>query len=300
MKKSRLLILAIIAVIGTILAPTTFALKKIEVQKPDLKEIRDRVNNPNDRYYYPKLRKLYNRNDTVMTPEEYRYYYLGYLFQEDFNPYRVSEFSSVTDSLSYLPKHTKQECDTIIKYAELSLDDNPFDLKQMSFLIYALKEKRKDMRAKIWQYRLENILGAIKSTGTGEDADNAWYVISPAHEYALINAMNFTATGYNEVTPGIDYIAIERADGKPRRRNDKTPEGFFFNVKNLQEEYDRKFPDEAGYDDAAVEEEIPAEQPAEESTETEISEEEAAEEEIVQQESTIEESTEEEESPLLQ
>jgi hypothetical protein len=241
---------------------TFTALNKIDVQKPDLEEIRARVNNPDDRYYYPKLRKLYNRHDTVMTPEEYRYYYLGYLFQEDFNPYRISEFSSVTDSLSYLAKHTKQECDTIIKYAELSLDDNPFDLKQMSFLIYALIEKHKDMLAMIWQYRLENILGAIISTGTGEDVDNAWYVISPAHEYALINAMNFTATGYNEVASGIVYIAIERADSKACHRSDKTPEGFFFNIKNLQEEYNRKFPDETGYDDATVREEIQAKQPA--------------------------------------
>lgn len=242
MNRQKNIQLTIISVLVILFSPIMAnALKKIEVQKPDMKEIQRRVTDRNDKYYYPKLRKLYTRNDTVMTPEEYRYYYLGYIFQEDFNPYRVSEFSSVTDSLSYLPKHTKQDCDTIIKYAELSLEDNPFDLKQMSFLIYALKEKRKDMRAKIWQYRLENILGAIKSTGTGEDIDNAWYVISPAHEYALINAMNFTAVGYNEAAPGIDYIAIERADGKQRRRNDKTPNGFFFNVKNLQEEYDRKF-----------------------------------------------------------
>lgn len=209
-----------------------------------MEEIKRRITDSNDKYYYPKLRKLYERNDTIMTPEEYRYYYLGYIFQEDFNPYRVSEYSSITDSLSFLPKHTKQDCDTIIKYAELSLDDNPFDLKQMSFLIYALKEKRKDMRAKIWQYRLENILGAIKSTGTGEDIDNAWFVNSPAHEYALINAMNFTATGYKEAAPGIDYISIERTESKPGRRKDKTPEGFFFNVRNLQEEYDRKFSDQ--------------------------------------------------------
>lgn len=244
MKKQLIPIITLIVLLAAICAPSASALKKIEVKKPDLEEIRQRVTDHKDKYYYPNLRKLYNRNDTIMTPEEYRYYYLGYLFQEDFNPYRTSEFTSVTDSLSYKSKHTKQECDTIIKYAELSLEDNPFDLKQMSFLIYALKEKRKDMRAKIWQYRLENILGAIKSTGTGEDEENAWYVISPAHEYALINAMNFTATGYSDEIPGIDYIAVERSDGKPRRRNDKTPQGFYFNVSNLQQEYDRKFPDE--------------------------------------------------------
>lgn len=277
MNRQKSILLTIISVLVILFSPIMAnALKKIEVQKPDMEEIHRRVTDRNDKYYYPKLRKLYTRNDTVMTPEEYRYYYLGYIFQEDFNPYRVSEFSSVTDSLSYLPKHTKQDCDTIIKYAELSLEDNPFDLKQMSFLIYALKEKRKDMRAKIWQYRLENILGVIKSTGTGEDIDNAWYVISPAHEYALINAMNFTAIGYNEAAPGIDYIAIERADGKQRRRNDKTPEGFFFNVKNLQEEYDRKFSDETTTNNESEipeqsSESVTNEEPAEESAEESLS-----------------------------
>ena len=244
MNKRHNILLTILILATAILSPSIFALKKIEVKKPDMEEIKRRITDSNDKYYYPKLRKLYERNDTIMTPEEYRYYYLGYIFQEDFNPYRVSEYSSITDSLSFLPKHTKQDCDTIIKYAELSLDDNPFDLKQMSFLIYALKEKRKDMRAKIWQYRLENILGAIKSTGTGEDIDNAWFVNSPAHEYALINAINFTATGYKEAAPGIDYISIERTESKPGRRKDKTPEGIFFNVRNLQEEYDRKFSDQ--------------------------------------------------------
>lgn len=242
------------------------ALKKIETQKPDLEEIRKRVTDRNNKYYYPKLRQLYDRNDTVMTPEEYRYYYLGYLFQEDFNPYRTSEFSEVTDSLTSKDKHSKQECDTIIKYAELSLEDNPFDLKQMSFLIYALKEKGKVMRAKIWQYRLENILGAIRSTGTGEDADNAWFVISPSHEYALINALNFTAVGYTEAAPGIDLISVEYADKKPRRASEKTPKAFYFNVKNLQEEYDRKFPEEYSEESISIGE-MPLQEDSEPDTE---------------------------------
>ena len=58
--------------------------------------------------------------------------------------------------------HTKEEIDTIRKYAQLALADNPFDLRQMSFLVHVLKEKRKDMSAKIWEYRLEHLLGAIK------------------------------------------------------------------------------------------------------------------------------------------
>ena len=156
--------------------------RKIVVEKPDLDEIKQKTYDPKSPYYFPKLMAKYTRNDTVMTNDEYRYFYLGYMFQEDYDPYRTSPYSGVTDELRLKSSHTKEEIDTIRKYAELSLRDNPFDLRQMSFLVHVLKEKRKDMSAKIWEYRLEHLLGAIKSTGTGEDIDNAWFVIYPVHE----------------------------------------------------------------------------------------------------------------------
>lgn len=87
--------------------------------------------------------KLFESNDTSMTLDQFRHLYLGYVFQEDYNPYRRSEYSSKVEDLYYRDKHTHAECDTIIKYAELSLKDDPFDLRQMSFLIYAYREKRK-------------------------------------------------------------------------------------------------------------------------------------------------------------
>lgn len=243
MKKSILIIIIAALAIGWY-SSTASARQKAKMEVPDLEEIRSRVTDINSDFYYPKLRKIYQQNDTVMTPEQYRYFYLGYLFQEDFNPYRVSEFSTIPDSLSFKQTHTPQECDTIIKYAEMSLDDNPFDLKQMSFLIYALNTKKKHMRAKIWQYRLENILNTIKNTGTGESPDSAWFVISPDHEYALINAMSYTAVGYDGSIPGIDYISVKLDLPEGQRPRSKVHEGFFFNVRNLQEEYNRKFPAE--------------------------------------------------------
>lgn len=241
MKKSILIIIIAALAIGWY-SSTASARQKAKMEVPDLEEIRSRVTDINSDFYYPKLRKIYQQNDTVMTPEQYRYFYLGYLFQEDFNPYRVSEFSTIPDSLSFKQTHTPQECDTIIKYAEMSLDDNPFDLKQMSFLIYALNTKKKHMRAKIWQYRLENILNTIKNTGTGESPDSAWFVISPDHEYALINAMSYTAVGYDGSIPGIDYISVKLDLPEGQRPRSKVHEGFYFNVRNLQEEYNRKFP----------------------------------------------------------
>lgn len=211
--------------------------KKVKVETPNMEKICEAVNDPKSKYYYPTLLKKYEANDTIMKHDEYRHLYYGYIFQEDYNPYRHSEFSDKIESLYYKTKHSRAECDTIIKYAELSLKDNPFDLQQMNFLIYALREKKKIHLANIWQYRLNHLLEAIVSSGTGLDQENAWYVVIPKNEYTLINSLGYIADSQEFVNPYFDYITIQK-------KKDKDPAGFYFNVKNILEEYYRKYPDE--------------------------------------------------------
>lgn len=217
--------------------------RKITVEKPDLKHIQEETLNPRGKFYFPKLMAKYVRNDTTMTNEEYRYFYLGYMFQEDYDPYRTSPYSGITDELRLKSSHTKEEIDTIRKYAELTLRDNPFDLRQMSFLVHVLKEKRKDMSAKIWEYRLEHLLGAIKSTGTGEDAENAWYVIYPMHEYDMVQLLGYEAVDADFLEPGIDYLTVRPDAETERKLKDKVAQGFYFNVEVLQSQYEKKHPE---------------------------------------------------------
>ena len=216
-------------------------LRKLTVGKPDLDAIRKATLDPSHKYYFPKLMARYQRNDTTMTAEEYRYFYFGYMFQEDYDPYRTSPYSGRTDSLRMKATHTKEEIDTIRKYAELTLRDNPFDLRQMSFLVHVLKEKRKDMTAKIWEYRLEQLLGAVKSTGTGEDMENAWSVIYPMHEYDVVQLLGYEATDADFIEPGFDYLTV-RPDGT--QKHSRPAAGFYFNVQVPQQQYDLKHPEE--------------------------------------------------------
>ncbi len=211
--------------------------KKTKIEKPNLEAIKEAVNNPTSKYYYPKLMARYEVNETVMVLEDYRHLYYGYIFQEDYDPYRHSEFSEKVEDLYYIKKHAKSQCDSIIKYAELSLKDNPFDLAQMSFLIYALREKRKNNLANIWQFRLNRLLETIYSSGTGIDTENAWYVIYPQHEYNLINFQGMVATGQEFIEPYYDYIQVGKTD-------EKSPDGYYFYIEPILEEYYRKFPEE--------------------------------------------------------
>lgn len=262
--------------------------RKITVEKPDFQKIARTTLDPKSDFYFPKLIKLYNRNDTSMTKEQYRNLYLGYLFQEDYDPYRTSPYNVQTDSLLEITRATKarltamtdslnklikdnsisaheaekkkeklqnaykRELRELSTVTELSLKDNLFDLRQMSILVHASKEMGNIMKAKIWEYRLENILGAIKSTGSGDSIDNPFYVIYPMHEYNMIQLLGYTPTSVDFPADGIDYITVTPDSGSGRTIR-KPVEGFYFNVEKLTEQYELKHPEakgeEKGYDD---------------------------------------------------
>lgn len=275
MKKYLRTIICLLAALA-IAAPQASAIKKLKKEKPDLEKIRQETLDPQSPYYFPTLRNKYLTNDTLMSPEEYRNYYLGYMFQEDYDPYRESVYAERTDSLLQLNREKNARNDStlramaarkespyelhhlndelksaslkerreIVKLADLALKDNPFDLNTMWLFQLVLKDMNKTMMAKIWDYRLANLLGAIISTGTGLDKENAFYVTSPEHEYAVLEMMGYRPLEYVDTyfPEGYDYITVEPID--PARKNSSTPKGFFFNVKKPLEEYARKHPDE--------------------------------------------------------
>lgn len=279
------LLFAVLLAIPVSAAPAQNAVKKsnsrkITVEKPDFDKISRVTRDPKSEFYFPTLMKVYNRNDTSMSKEQYRNLYLGYLFQEDYDPYRTSPYNAqsdslvdivtatkarltaTTDSLNKLIKENKisgheaekkkerlnnaykRQLRELSTVTELSLKDNPFDLRQMSILVHASKEMGNMMKAKIWEYRLENILGAIKSTGSGEDADNAFYVIYPMHEYNMIQLLGYTPTAVDFPAEGIDYISVVPDDNSGRKIR-KPVDGIYFNVGPLTEQYELKHPEAA-------------------------------------------------------
>ncbi len=229
-----LLLISIAASIGV----QAQVLPQLKREKPDLEEIRRATLDHTSPYYYPWLMKEFQRNDTLMKIDKFRHLYLGYMFQEDYNPYRSSERTITYDATLNRSKNlTRQECDSVIAYAEQALSDNPFNLGEMVMLINALRGKGKTNLANIWQYKLNYILMSIVSTGTGLDEENAWYVIEPQHEYVLLNMMDYSVSDHVFYDPSYEYITVRNADGKDSG-------GFYFNIGPLLEEYYRKHPDE--------------------------------------------------------
>lgn len=210
----------------------------VKREAPDLKLIKKQIEDRTSPYYYPRLMEEYQRNDTAMKIDKFRHLYLGYMFQEDYNPYRPSVIESDIDPrLLDKGELSRQECDSVIARAQFELQNKPFDLMQMSNLIKALKLKGKNNLAKIWQYKLDYILMAIVSTGTGADEENAWYVIEPQHEYVLLNAMGYIVTNHLFYEPYYEYLTVST----PQKAK---AGGYYFNIRTVLEEYYRKFPEE--------------------------------------------------------
>ena len=225
-------IIAIILFFG-ISSMHIYSAETATVEIPDMEKIENAVRDSRSPYYYPDLMKKYLGNDTTMTLQDFRHLYLGYASQEDYNPYRTVEIPERIEKLYAQTVHTESECDSLIKYARIALSDIPFDLRQINFLIYGLRQKGETEEANLWEYRLKGIIQAILSTGDGKAPETAWFVIYPADEYNIVNPQGFTATEFTFVEPYFDYISIEK--------NPLKIEGFYFNVKKLLKEYNRKF-----------------------------------------------------------
>lgn len=209
---------------------------KFAIKKVDFDHVREVITNPKNAYYYPKLMKAYTSySDTTMSIEAWRNFYYGYTFQEDYDPFRESVYSNKVEELYYKQPHSRAECDTIEHYAELSLNDNMFDMNQMNFYIYVLKEKKKHARAAMWQYRLDRLIAAIMSSGRGTK-EEPWVVITPEHEYNIINFLGFVATDHETLDGGIDYIKVQPVAGK-------SAEGFYFDISRMMQIAALKFPD---------------------------------------------------------
>lgn len=277
----QLLVILILASVSV----SAMAQKKLKVEKPNLEQIRKATINPASDFYYPKLQKLYYANDTVMSPEQFRYYYFGSMYQEDYNPYRKSDYTDRTDSLLSLNRaavqrrdstmqvhknqkmgtyelkrrydeaktHTIREQQEIVRIAELALKDNPFDLQSMYMLSRLLRDMGKTNLARIWDYRLENLLGAVISSGTGKSQEEPFVVISPDHEYFLLEVLGYDIDDYEFREPGFDYLKVSPIDPS-RMPSSKTPAGFFFDVRPLIEQYNLKYPENADVQTASGEE----------------------------------------------
>ncbi len=207
--------------------------QKKEIIPVDFNRVKSVTSNPESRFYYPRLLKTYiSFNYNKFELEDMRNLYYGYIFQEDYNPYRQSVYADKVEEYVYKKELSRDECDSLEHYASLSLHDNMFDFEQLEYFAYALKTKKKFARYEVFTKNIHLLLSAIMTSGDGTK-EHPWVVICPMHEYDIVNYLGFKAVDHEEVENGVDYVKVEKREGS------KT-EGFYFDVKKMLEEGRRK------------------------------------------------------------
>lgn len=213
--------------------------RRIKVVKPNLDSIKAESTNESSRFYYPRLLKKFMENDTVMTNEEYRYFYYGTLFQEDYEayrePYNEAQLEEI-QPLYYKNTHTKAEKDAMYSYAKASLEDNPLDLVQLKNLIYVYEKKQKVNLAKIWKSKLNHLLYVIFASGTGLNTDSPWIVVYPRHEFDIFNIYGVPVQSQEYQEPHFDHFTVKSKSG--------STENYYFDLGPVLEQYYFKHPSE--------------------------------------------------------
>ncbi len=234
-------LLSAITLIALVIGQISFAATKTAAEAPDLAAIKAETINEDSRYYYPSLLQQFMANDTLMTNEDFQYFYYGTLFQEDYDPYRApydEEALKEIEPLYYQSSLTNAQKEQMIDYAMRALRDNPLDLIQLKNLVYAYEQRGKVNLAKIWKNKLNHLLLTIASSGTGLDPEKAWYVVYPRHEFDFLNISGKTVQSREFTPPYYEKVSVNA-------KSEKDPGAYYFNLQPVLEQYYIKHPSEA-------------------------------------------------------
>lgn len=225
-KENRLMKKVIVlTAILIILFSKTYA-QEISFKAPDYELIKKNIQDKKSNYYYPKLMERMIANDTLLTNEDYRHLYFGYVFNPKYDAYFSSPDEEKLSKYFSSDTIVAKDYDDIIKLSEHSIGLFPFDLRQMNYLGYVYHLKGDEVAAKKISNRFQNILGAILSSGNGQKCETGLHVISVSHEYVFLNMFRLESKSQSLVG-NCDYLAFEKGKYKI--------DGVYFNIEKMLE-----------------------------------------------------------------
>jgi hypothetical protein len=193
---------------------------------PDYKAIEKEISNKKSTYYYPKLMERLIKNDTLLTHDEFRHLYFGYFFQPKYNAFWQSPDEKKLREFYNKETLGAADYDEIIKLANHSLSDFPFDLKQLNYLAYIYHLKGDKVAAKTASYKFHNIMNVIFSSGDGKQCETGFHVLLVEHEFVMLNVFDIKSNSQSLVG-NCDYLGFEKGKYKV--------EGIYFNIEKMLE-----------------------------------------------------------------
>lgn len=205
-----------------------------EVDAPDFVQLRQAISNNKSHLYYPRLMERYEKCDSTLSLEDYRALYYGFALREDFVPYQM-EKQQLFDIRRKMrqPKADAAVMNEAISITNEILEDNPFDIPAIAVKSIAYLQLGDTLNYNLWRMKQEGILDAITSSGDGDTAESAIYVISVEHEYEVLNRMGLVLESDKTISNKVEYLKV--------KENPENIEGLYFNFEACRSIYKQKY-----------------------------------------------------------
>ncbi|WP_246074205.1 DUF4919 domain-containing protein [Flavobacterium daemonense] len=210
----------------SLLIGITASAQQNEFKIPDYKQIEKEIQDKKSPFYYPNLMDRLAKNDTLMTHDEFRYLYFGYVFQPKYNAFWRSPDEKKLNDIFGKEKMETKDYDEAIKLINHTLSEFPFDLRQLNLLAYTYHLKGDEESAKTASFKFHSIMNAILSSGDGRKCETGFHVILVEHEYILLNVFELESKSQSLVDK-CDYLSFEK--GK------YNVDGIYFNIEKMLE-----------------------------------------------------------------
>jgi len=204
---------------------------------PDYEYIKMNIENEQSNLFYSNLWKRYQQGDNTMTFIEKQHLYYGYVFHENYSPYKSTHDYKQVNAIFDKEFPTRKEWENVASLLNTSLEGEPFNIRYLYDQLIAFDKLGNTMEYERNINKIRIILDALSTTGDGLSKETAIHVIYVSSEYDFLFVNKLTPKSQALTEGGFDVLYL-----KP---NDENLNELWFDVNRplsqLRKSYDNSF-----------------------------------------------------------
>ncbi len=192
------------------------------VSNVNFDEINVEVSDSTSALFYPQLIKRILANDTTLNKVEFKHLYYGNVFQNYYHPYGATEKQKL-----FFDAYRNGDAYKNVEALGLSvLKENPVDLDVILKMVFLYNREKDVSKATLFAKIYVSFLEVIYASGSGQDCENGFVVISVDDEYRITGDLGLTVI--EQALIGSCDRLIFSKKGQKRKNRIK---GLYFNVR---------------------------------------------------------------------
>ncbi len=200
---------------------------RVGYEKLDWDYVEESVKSINSNHYYPALIERFNAGDSTLGVEEYRALYYGYTFQDKYLPLNDNdEAFAVMEYLAHnMDSLDNEKINFVCDAAKNALKNEPFNLKMLNVLCFCYAKTKNTTELQKYRYKVNGIIEAIISTGSGVDKDSPFVAIYRRDVSDIIEMFGGRMRDRMYITTEVEYFRLADKIGDIK--------GFYFNLHSI-------------------------------------------------------------------